>query len=374
MSDSVPSTPAPQPAPREPDRRDVNFAANLPPRVVVELAPARWQRWSAWFGWAGFLVCVVLLIGQSITLQQYFTTQEGIQERYHSGSRTARDKIAVITVSGVIMEGDGFVKRQIDAIREDDHVRGVVVRVESPGGTVTGSDYIFHHLQRLRETKKIPIVVSMGSVAASGGYYVAMAVGDQEKSIYAEPTTSTGSIGVVIPHYDVSGLLSEWNVRDDSIASHPRKLMLSMTRPMSEEERALAQEYVDETFQRFVSVVKQGRPALRDQEGLKHGERDLATGELFSAERAKQYGLVDEIGFIEDALARVAELSKVELDDVRVVHYKRLGGLLDSFLGLAEARAQTRSPLDWPALLEGTVPRAYYLCTTLPTVIAPREQ
>ncbi len=125
------------------------------------------------------------------------------------------------------MEGDGFVKRQIDRVRKDAQVKAVVVRIDSPGGTVTGSDYIYHHLKKLREDRSLPLVVSMGSIAASGGYYIAMAVGDQEKSIFAEPTTTTGSIGVIVPHYDLSGLMARYDVRDDSISSHPRKQILS---------------------------------------------------------------------------------------------------------------------------------------------------
>ena len=104
--------------------------------------------------------------------------------------------MAIITVSGVIVDGDGYVKKQIERVRQDEDVKAIVLRVNTPGGTVTGSDYILHHLNRLRAERKLPLVVSMGSVAASGGYYVSMAVGDQPQSIYAEPTTTTGSIGV----------------------------------------------------------------------------------------------------------------------------------------------------------------------------------
>ena len=107
------------------------------------------------------------------------------------------------------MGEESFAKKQIDQVRDDNHVKAVVLRVDSPGGTVTGSDYIYHHLKKLAEERQIPMVVSMGSVAASGGYYVAMAAGEKENTIYAEPTTWTGSIGVIIPHYDLTGLLEK---------------------------------------------------------------------------------------------------------------------------------------------------------------------
>ena len=125
---------------------------------------------------------------------------------------------------------------------------GVVLRVDSPGGTVTGSDYLYHHIKQLREELELPMVVSMGSLCASGGYYIAMAVGQGEDLIFAEPTTWTGSIGVVIPHYDLAGLLASWNVEDDSIASHPLKLLGSPTREMTAEDREILQQLVDDHF------------------------------------------------------------------------------------------------------------------------------
>jgi protease-4 len=171
--------------------------SDTPATIVVQ--QPRSSRWLCRLGWAGFLFCGLYLVYQSVAVQDYFDTSEGLIEKYHSGSKEATDKIAVIRIEGVIAEGDGDAKRQIDRVRNDEHVRAVVVRVDSPGGTVTGSDYLYHHLRKLREEKKVPLVVSMGSVAASGGYYVSMAVGDQEKTIFAEPAGATGSIGVIIP-------------------------------------------------------------------------------------------------------------------------------------------------------------------------------
>src|SRR5262249_6094014 len=138
----------------------------------------------------------------------------------------------------VISGDDNFAKRQIDHVRDDDDVKAVVLRVDSPGGTITGSDFLYHHLKKLTRDKRIPLVVSMGGIAASGGYYISMAVGEAENTIYAEPTTWTGSIGVIIPHYDVSALLEKWEIKDDSIASNPLKMMGSPTRRLPEPIRA----------------------------------------------------------------------------------------------------------------------------------------
>lgn len=338
--------------------------ATLPP-IIVNCPGSRRSRFWAWAGWAGFAICLVWLIGQAFALRDYFDVSQDVEEKYHSGAPHGRDKVAIISVSGAILDG-AFVERQIKRAREDKHVKAVVVRVVSPGGTITGSDYIFHHLTKLRQEKQIPLVVSMGSIAASGGYYVAMAVGAQEKAIYAEPTTTTGSIGVIIPHYDLSGLLSRFDVKEDSLASHPRKQMLSMTRPISEDHRQLLEAYLNEAFTRFKDVVKEGRPAFRtDPAALDQ----LATGEIFTAPQAKKHGLVDEIGFIEDAIDRALALAQLSKDDTRVVEYRRFPALLD-IPWLSEGRSSEPS---LATLLELNTPQAYYLATTLPTLLTAQS-
>ena len=147
-----------------------------------------------------------------------------VQEKLVSHDKNAEDKVVILPIEGVILEKeDGFVKRAIDTAMKDEHVKAVVLRVDSPGGSVSGSDYLYHHLRALADARKIPIVVSMGSIAASGGYYVSMAVGHEPGTIFAEPTCFTGSIGVIIPHYNVAGFMTEHGLVDDSIASHDLK-------------------------------------------------------------------------------------------------------------------------------------------------------
>jgi protease-4 len=207
----------------------------------------------------------------------------------------------------------------------------------------------------------------MGGVAASGGYYVSMAVGDQEKSIFAEPTTTTGSIGVMIPHYDISGLLARFDVKDDTLVTHPRKGMLRMTRPMSEDHRRVLQTHLDELFGRFKEIVKEGRPAFRmDPDALDQ----LATGEPFTALQAKQHGLVDEIDFIEAAIDRAIELARLDKEKTRVVELKRPPSLLE-IPGLIETSGQGFDLATW---LDMNAPRAYYLATTLPPLVTNRRE
>lgn len=305
---------------------------------------------------AGSMLLNMLLLGGS------FDTQSRVREKFHSHSRSAESKIAIISIEGVILGGDGFIKKQIDQAQRDEDVKAVVLRVNSPGGTITGSDYIYHHLNELASERGIPLVVSMGGLAASGGYYVAMAVGDTPKSIFAEHTTWTGSIGVIIPLYEVAELMEKLGVTENSIASHRLKKMGSFTNPLTEEERAIFQELVDDSFDRFKNVIKQGRPKFQKKpEALE----ELATGRIFTAEQALENGLVDRIGFIEDAVDRAIELSGLEPSEVRVVEYAPEPTVADLFVG---ARAH-RAEIDWATILEMGTPRAYYLWTRLPPLI-----
>jgi len=345
-----------------------------PPQVIIQ------QQAPTAFGRYGKLllvllgICVMVIIGQNASYKKYFSPADGPQEKYHSLSKEATDKIAIIRVEGTILDPDGFVKKQIDRVREDNDVKAVVLRVDSPGGTVTASDYLYHELKELVKDREIPMVVSMGSICASGGYYLAMAGGEQktqEDVIFAEPATWTGSIGVVIPHYDVSELLTSWKVKDDSVASHKYKLMGSPTRDLSPEERAeerkLLQTLVDQSFARFKAIVEAGRPKLKgNEEELKKA----TTGQIFTAEQAQELGLIDKIGFMEAAIERAAELAGKETDNVRCVEYDKPPSPLTALLGADSQLLPQRSSLDFAGVLDLTAPRAYYLCTWLPAILS----
>lgn len=359
-------TPEPDPQrpklPHEIGHRQKTLAGE-PAVVVVQQPPGLFRRMVGWLGWLGVGLCLMVIVGLYSSSQDYFDTTGGIQEKYHSLSKTSRTKIAVIDISGIIMQGDGFVKRQIDRIREDANVKAVVLRIDSPGGTITGSDYLYHHLVQLRKDRELPMVVSMGSMATSGGYYIAMAVGDQEGSIYAEPTTTTGSIGVIIPHYDVTGLMEELHIKDDSIATHPRKQMLSMTRSLTDDDRQILEQYIGHAFDRFKDIVKTGRPQFAEDSGALD---KLATGEIFTAVQATESGLVDEIGFVEAAIDRAIELASLEKNNVRVVTFKKPATLLGA-IGFGAAHTPS---LGLAQLLELSSPRAYYLATSLPALVS----
>ena len=285
-------------------------------------------------------------------------------EKWHSLSKLAADKVAIVSVSGAILGGDGFVRAQLDQAEEDEAVKAIVLRVDSPGGTVSGSDEIHHRITKLVEKRDIPVVVSMGGIAASGGYYVAMANRGKDDVIFAEPATLTGSIGVIIPHFDVSQALRKYDIRDDSIASGPLKEMLSVSKDrtpeLAEKERKIVQELVDDMFRRFKEIVKTGRPKLDDA-----AVDRVATGQIFTARQALEAGLVDRIGFLEEAIDRAVELAGLSADKARVVKYAKPKGLLDEVLGGASPTGR----VDLAAIAELTTPRGWYLCSWLPALV-----
>jgi len=339
-----------------------------PPQIIVQQPPSA-------FGRYGKLLLVLLglavmgLLGLSASYESYFNPPGGPQEKFHSLNEEAREKIAIIDISDTILSSDGFIKQQLDRVRKDDDVVAIVLRIDSPGGTVTASDYLYHHVRKLSEDRNLPVVVSMGGMCASGGYYIAMAVGSGERVVFAEPTTWTGSIGVVIPHYDFSGLLAEYSVKDDSIASHKRKLMGSPTRQLSDaeraEERRLFQELVDRSFARFKEIVRQGRPKFQQNPA----DLDkVATGEIFTASQALELGLVDEIGFIETAIERAAELAGRSTTQLRCVKYVAPSTPLDLLMS-ASSSGNRPLGMNLQTLLDLATPRAYYLCTWLPSLI-----
>src|SRR5688572_24961127 len=132
---------------------------HYPPQPVVVYTQTAWSRFWSWMFWFGLFVLGMIVVGQWMTLYEYFDTTGGVEEKYVSGPKMAEDKVAIITVSGVIVDGEGYVKNQIDKVKKDKNVKAVVVRVDSPGGTVSGSDYIFHHLKELRkERENMPLV------------------------------------------------------------------------------------------------------------------------------------------------------------------------------------------------------------------------
>lgn len=350
--------------------------SNKPVRIVLEQGGFL-GRFGAKLPWILFFIAVIVAYSTYSKYREYSTPDPQIEEKLVSGEPLAANKVAIIRVEGTIMHDDAFPKWQIDKAAKDASVKAIVLRVDSPGGTVTGSDYLYHHLKKLREGSEgrapKPLVVSMGGIAASGGYYIACAAGPTADTIFAERSTWTGSIGVIIPHYNVSELLQKWSIKDDSIMSGKLKAMGSPTRVVSpelaEEEHKILQELVDQTFAQFKEIVTEARPKLAGDDN-KETLKSATTGQVFTAKQALELGLVDKIGYLEDAIDRAMQLANLSKSDTRVVKYTQSSPLAALF----GASAQAGGNLDLSALLDLTAPRAYYLCSWLPAAVANQSR
>ncbi|HVP31143.1 MAG TPA: signal peptide peptidase SppA [Myxococcota bacterium] len=249
-----------------------------------------------------------------------------MKERVLEG--TARPKVLLVEIDGVLTEEEereslglegreaitSYVYEVLQRAKEDPDVRALVLRINSPGGTITASDVVYEEIRRFKAETSLPIVVQMMGIAASGGYYVAMA-GDR---IYANPTTVTGSIGVIFVGVNLSGFLQKLGIADQTLVAGARKDSGSWLRPMRPEERAQLQGVLDEMHGRFESVVAQGRPSL-----TRARVDELADGRVYTAEQAKENGLVDEIGYLPDSIAYAAAQAGLAQGDYRVVTYAR---------------------------------------------------
>lgn len=327
---------------------------NAPVIVQVPSQPGPLRTWVTRMLFSFFLLSVFL----NVVLLSGSVESESAPLREHvSGDRSASDSIAIIEISGTIMPP--FTERIIDLVeraRDDDEIRGVVLSIDSPGGLVADSHQIYHRLKQLSERK--PVYVSMKRMAASGGVYVAMGAGRTGK-IFAEPTTWTGSIGVIIPRYDLTGLADRLGVRSDSLKTGPFKDSLNPFRPIDDQELAVWEAIMDDAFTRFVTIVAEGRKEL-DVDTVR---TKLATGQIFTATQAVDNGLIDGIAF-EDQVVEMLQ-ADLGLSRANVFRYRRQPTLLDMLSGTVLALDSDRV---WQKALEATVPRAMYYCSWLPTL------
>jgi protease-4 len=327
----------------------------------------------------------------------------GVTERFHGGTAGAADKVAVVHVEGVIMEGlVGYPHKQIEKAAGDKSVKAVVVRIESPGGTITSSDDLHRRLVQLRDgttpkfqasgTSPKPLVVSMGNLAASGGYYIAMPAAQdskkpEEKKIFAERTTITGSIGVYASFPNAEALAEKWGVSMQMIKAGDIKGSGSLFYKMTPQEREPWDHMVSHAYDQFLDVVVEGRPKLtKDQlanEVVKRGEvpllddrgnplkgedgkpkvveytRKRADGGIYTADEAVTYGLVDAVGTLEDAIAEAAR--QAGLSKYRAVTYEKPLSLLSALAGSASSATSPAGGFDLGRLANALGPRVWFL-------------
>jgi len=241
-----------------------------------------------------------------------------LEEEFVGGDFAMKDvKIALIHLRGLISQDEGGtftqntvedMKVQLKAAREDKKVKGIIVAINSPGGEVNASDVIYHEIRLTRNVK--PVVIYMESMAASGGYY--SAVGGSY--LMANDLTITGSIGVIMESFLVKDLMEKVGIKALTFKSGKMKDLLNPTREMTPEEQAFIQGLIDETYNKFVSIVAKERHM--DINKLKN---NLADGRIFMGQDALKNGLIDGLGYFEDAFNKCKELSKVP--SARLIRY-----------------------------------------------------
>ncbi|HEY8394480.1 MAG TPA: signal peptide peptidase SppA [Thermaerobacter sp.] len=265
----------------------------------------------------------------------------------------AGNLIAVVAIEGPIAGSagaEGFlgavagadqIVEQLNRAREDPAIRAVVIRMNTPGGSAAASQEIGEAVRRVRQAGK-PVVVSIGDLGASGGYWIA-ATADR---IVANPASLTGSIGVIMEVTHFEDLYEKLGIEVEAIKSGPYKDIGSTSRPPTEEERRLLQGLVDDIFQQFVDVVAQGRRLSRER------VLALADGRVLTGRQAKEAGLVDELGTFEDAVELAAELARIE--DYELTNLSEPNPLRDflRLLGTAGWRAAALPAGTWsPSLV-----------------------
>jgi protease-4 len=325
------------------------------PSPSYEPMPAKQKKRSGWrVFWGVFIsfsvLANVMLFFALIALSLVFVTgQRGIftEQVIQPGSKKA--KIAVISVQGIIdsQVADDFYN-QLKVARQDNKVKGLIIRVNSPGGTVSASDRIYNEIQKYRDLTNKPVVAMAQAVAASGGYYACVAC----EKIVAEPTLITGSIGVIMGHFVLQELLEEkLGIVPVIIKSGEKKDWPSPFSPVTDEQRQYLQaKIIEPAYERFVMIVDQGRASL-DIEQVKR----LADGSIYGADESLDEGLIDSIGYLDDAIAMVEKMAGI--DKAHVIEYRKPFSMSDMF----GAQSGSLLRFDKAAIYELNIPQVMYL-------------
>lgn len=327
---------------------------NEPPQIIHVHVPknGRLPLWILISVTIGFILpvcsCAFLGLFGLIGLTAFDTDSATI----HSSGEG--DAVAIVRVEGTITSSDddslpaatsGRVLADLKSAAEDELVKAIVLRVDSPGGTVTGSAQIHEALVEFEK----PIVVSMVGVAASGGYYVS-APADY---IIARPDTVTGSLGVVLTLYNAEDLLDEIGVEVIAITSGPNKTIGSYWEEMTPEQRDIFESSINESYLEFVNIIATGRD-LPVETVL-----DIADGRTYSGRQALELGLVDELGNFQTAIGKAAELGGIS-GEPNIIEYERLPGFDQFFGGLVKNFSQSPSDQLLQSLAKLSTPTLEY--------------
>jgi len=257
------------------------------------------------------------------------------------------NRIGVVSIRGLITDSRSVVE-QLKKYRNDSRVKAIILRIDSPGGGTAASQEIYREVQRTVTKKKV--IASMGNVAASGGYYVALAA----DKIVANPATLTGSIGVIMEVSNIKELLQKIGVSREAIKSGPYKDIGSPVREMKPEERRLLEEVIQNVHQQFIEVVSKGRRLSREQ------VEKIADGRIFTGQQAKTMGLIDELGSFEDAVDLAKKMVGLSGDVKLIYPEKKRFSIWD--LIFSEMMGEIKQSLQpiWPSTPLLMVPPVFY--------------
>ncbi|HEU4724011.1 MAG TPA: signal peptide peptidase SppA [Candidatus Eisenbacteria bacterium] len=243
--------------------------------------------------------CALLIVGTVATVALAFFVVNVAMNGEEFGIAQLHGRVGLVEVVGEISESESVVD-QLDRMQRDPNVKAVVVRLDSPGGGVAASQEIYDAVRRVRDEGK-PVVASMGGVAASGAYYVACAA----DSIVANPGTLTGSIGVIMSFPNTEELFRKVGVRFETIKTGKFKDVGSMWRPMTEDEKTLLQEVLGNVYDQFIEAIVDGRSMAKED------ILPYADGRIFSGDQAREYGFVDRLGSLEEAISMASEMAGI---------------------------------------------------------------
>lgn len=304
------------------------------------------------------LVSAVVLAGCGSTAVQVklVPTRRNLQETRIQKDKGlfVSDKIAIIDVDGLMINrnrgglmqaGDNPVSlfaEKLDRAAADRNVKAVVLRLNSPGGTVTASDIMYHSLREFRRKTSKPVVASVLGLGCSGAYYLACGC----DGIIAQPSSVVGNIGTVFQTFSVAGTMDKIGVKAVAIKSGELKDIASPLHDLSDAERKVLEGIIQDLYQQFLTVVREGRDAIREQD-----IQGLADGRVFLAGEALKAGLIDRVGYISDAIGWAREMAGVQKSGVVIYH--RPSSYKPNEYGLATSRAGALGPLinvelpDW---------------------------
>jgi protease-4 len=323
---------------------------------------------NAWL-YIGLLISLITLggCGPAAFQIEVVPTHQQLKETriQRDGGLFVFDKIAIIDVDGLLANkrkhgwmrtGDNPVSlfvEKLDKAAADPDVKAVVLRLNSPGGTVSASDIMYHSLREFKRETSKPVVACVLGLGCSGAYYLACGC----DGIMAQPSSVTGNIGTVFQTFSVAGTMEKIGIKAVTIKSGKLKDIASPLHDLSAEEREVLERIIGELFQQFLTVVRQGRKTIEQQK-----LRELADGRVFTANEALQEGLIDKIGYLSDGIKWAKEMAGVE--KTQVVIYHRPLGYKPNVYGSATANAGAIGPLinvDLPDWLTSSTAQFLYL-------------